>query len=81
MRKPFFACAKTKAYISCVATTQLISAIVSASQVVQSPFLLKSEISSLQPSSAAVQSGLCRTSVVENRFSRAKAAHILSVGT
>ena len=59
----FFAEVKTKALISFVVTAQLISAFVFATQTVQLllPPLLKSKISSIQPSSVAAQAGLCQT--------------------
>ena len=52
-----FAYAKTKALISCLETAQLISAFVFATI----PLLPKFEISSLRPSSVAIQLGLCLT--------------------
>ena len=65
IRKPAFACAKTKVQISCAIIAQLIR---TADQhlyfcYIDStiPLLPISESSSLQPSSVAVQPGLCRT--------------------
>ena len=40
----FFAYAKTKTYISCAVTTQLISAFVFATQIVQSLYLLNPKV-------------------------------------
>ena len=61
MRKRIFACAKTKTQISFAVTAKLISAFGFRYTDSTIPLLPKSEISSLQPSSEAVQSGLCRT--------------------
>ena len=55
-----FAHAKTKTQISCTVTMQLTSAFFFC-YIVQFLYLSKSEISSLQPSSVAVQPVLCGT--------------------
>ena len=61
MRKPAFAYAKTKRQISCALTAQLISALCFCYIDSTNPLFPNSEISSLLPSSMAVQPGLCRT--------------------
>ena len=58
IRKPAFAYVKTKLQISCVVTPQVISALFSLPEDSTIPLLSKSEISSLWPSSVAVQPDL-----------------------
>ena len=61
IRKGIFAYAKTKMQISCAVTTLLILHLCFHFIDSSIPLLPKYEISSLQPSSVAVQPGLCRT--------------------
>ena len=62
MRKPDFAYAKTKLRISCVESNRAADHRLCFRYTDSTtPLLSKSKISSLYPSSVAVQSGLCQT--------------------